>query len=66
MEIELRDKTGKKRRYKLSVALIKGKNILGHPMELTLIDDSQTVTLQGGEEFMTIFVPIEMFEKTKI
>jgi hypothetical protein len=57
-------KDGKK--YRLCVAKIESKNILGQPRLLRLVDESEMIGLKGGEEFATIFVSDAYFEKTTL
>lgn len=53
-------KTGEVKKYEERIALIKSRHTDGTPCDLHLMLDSETITLQGGEEFMTMWCPIEM------
>lgn len=52
----------KGRRYKLTLFLINTRNSAGFPKLLTRIEETTIVSLAGGEEFMTAYVPEEMVE----
>jgi len=54
-----------KLRYKQVVFQILQKNPNGTPLTCRLIQDKQTVHLEGGEEFMTAYIPQIMLEKKK-
>jgi len=41
--------------FKPIVLLVLGRDVLGRPTDCRLVHDEQTVTLQGGEEFIVAF-----------
>lgn len=48
--------------YKLKVALINTKHPDGTPRLVTILDDKEMIDLAGGEEFVTMYLPLEMTE----
>ncbi len=49
-------------KYKLCLFKIESNNVRGVPEVCRLVEDEQTVTLEGGERFMTAYLPVEMLE----
>ena len=47
---------------KLCLLRVKSKNVRGVPRELELIEDEQTVNLEGGEVFLTAYILENMLE----
>ncbi len=58
--LNLKDAKGRKDPYELRVAKILDRHEDGTPRKLELLLNSKTITLEGGEEFMTVFVPCIM------
>lgn len=48
------------KKYRLVVLKITGRDKLGRPSEATIGYDDTVFNLEGGEEFMTCFIPAEM------
>lgn len=54
-----------KMRFKHTVFRILDRHPDGTPKTCRLIGDTETVDIEGGEEFMTAYVPAIMFEAEK-
>lgn len=52
--------------YKIVVMHITKKTADGRPREARMVYDDETVDLEGGEEFMTVFVPAVLLKKKPI
>jgi len=48
--------------YVTKVLLVKGRHKDGRPRECVFIDDDESVKLEGGEEFIVVFVPLKVWE----
>ena len=46
--------------HRLTLFRVLSRDDKGRPLECERIDDKRTVTLEGGEEFMTAYVPAHM------
>ena len=62
--IKMKDKDGNvEREYRPAVFLINTKTEKGTPRLCTLIPDTQTIALAGGEEFLIALIPVEMYKE---
>lgn len=48
--------------FKLVVMLVLERDSLGVPTKMSLIGDDERVRVDGGEEFVTCFVPLRVLE----
>lgn len=58
--LDLKMEDGSKKRYVMAVFRIISKREDGTPQECDMVMPNDKVILEGNEEFMTAFIPMEM------
>lgn len=59
-QIEIRMENGKRKSYVMTIFRIISKYDDGTPKECDMVRPQDKVILEGNEEFMTAFIPLEM------